>query len=286
MTGSRDYERVEKAIRYIDDNFRRQPGLGEVARAVGLSEYHFQRLFRRWAGVSPKRFLQFATAGHAREMLAASRTVLDATYSSGLSGPGRLHDLMVTVDAMTPGEIQRLGAGLVIRYGFHDSPFGDAMVAATDRGLCGLEFVGRHDRPAAVDWLRSRWPHATLRHEDEATAGMAARVFDGRDSDGKIPILFGGTNFQLKVWEALLRIPPGEVATYAEIAERVSSRRSARAVGAAIGRNPVAFVVPCHRAIHSTGAFGRYHWGAERKRAMLAREALAREALARSAPAT
>lgn len=273
MMASRDYERIERAIRYIDEHFRRQPTLAEVARAAGLSEYHFQRLFRRWAGVSPKRFLQFVTAGHAREMLTSSRTVLDTAYESGLSGPGRLHDLMVTVDAMTPGEVQRLGGGLMIRYGFHDSPFGECLVAVTDRGLCGLEFLESGDRESAVGWLRSRWPSATLREEPEETAAMAARVFTAGDARGAIPIVLQGTNFQLKVWEALLRIPHGEVATYGEIAERVCSSRAARAVGAAIGRNPVAFVVPCHRAIHSTGAFGRYHWGAERKRAILGWEA-------------
>lgn len=270
---SRDYERIERAIRYIDENFRRQPTLADVARAAGLSDYHFQRLFRRWAGVSPKRFLQFVTAGHAREMLTSSRTVLDTAYESGLSGPGRLHDLMVTVDAMTPGEVRRLGGGLVIRYGFHDSSFGECLVAVTDRGLCGLEFLESGDRETAVEWLRSRWPSSTLREKPEETAAMAARVFAAGDARGAIPIVLQGTNFQLKVWEALLRIPLGEVATYAEIAERVCSSRAARAVGAAIGRNPVAFVVPCHRAIHSTGAFGRYHWGAERKRAILGWEA-------------
>lgn len=268
-----DYERIEKAIHYIDQNFRRQPPLEEVARSVGLSEYHFQRLFRRWAGVSPKRFLQFVTAGHARDMLTSSRTVLDTAYDAGLSGPGRLHDLMVTVDAMTPGEVQRLGAGLVIRYGFHDSPFGECLLAATDRGLCGLEFLSGGDREAAVEWLRSRWPGATLRPDQEESAVTAERVFAPGDSEGPIPIVLRGTNFQIKVWEALLRIPPGEVATYGEIAERVCSNRAARAVGAAIGRNPIAFVVPCHRAIHSTGAFGKYHWGSERKRAILGWEA-------------
>lgn len=273
---STDYARIEKAIRYIDESFQRQPSLEEVARHVGLSDYHFQRLFSRWAGVSPKRFLQFVTARHARDLLDSSRTVLDAAYDAGLSGPGRLHDLMVSVDAMTPGEVKRRGAGLVIRYGYHDSPFGECIVATTDRGLCGLEFLGDAGPAAALESVRARWPAASFVPDPEASGEIASRVFDTARGGAPLPLYLQGTNFQIKVWEALLRIPAGEVATYGEIAGRVCSTRAARAVGAAIGRNPIAFVVPCHRVIRTTGAFGEYHWGADRKRALLAWESARR----------
>lgn len=273
---STDYARIEKAIRYIDESYQLQPLLEEVARHVGLSDYHFQRLFSRWAGVSPKRFLQFVTARHARDLLDSSRTVLDAAYDAGLSGPGRLHDLMVSVDAMTPGEVKRRGAGLVIRYGYHDSPFGECIVATTDRGLCGLEFLGDAGPAAALESVRARWPAASFVPDPEASGEIASRVFDTARGGAPLPLYLQGTNFQIKVWEALLRIPAGEVATYGEIAGRVCSTRAARAVGAAIGRNPIAFVVPCHRVIRTTGAFGEYHWGADRKRALLAWESARR----------
>lgn len=271
-----DYARIEKAIRYIDENFQRQPSLDEVARHVGLSDFHFQRLFSRWAGVSPKRFLQFVTARHARDLLGSRRSVLDAAYEAGLSGPGRLHDLLISVDAMTPGEVKRRGAGMRVRYGFHDSPFGECILASTERGLCGLEFLGEDGRAGAFDSVRSRWPAASFVADAQASAELAARVFDAGPGGAPLPLHLRGTNFQIKVWEALLRIPAGEVTTYGDIAGRVCSTRAARAVGAAIGRNPIAFVVPCHRVIRTTGAFGDYHWGPERKRAMLAWESARR----------
>lgn len=269
-----DYVRVEKAIRFIDENFRRQPALGEIARSVGLSEYHFQRLFRRWAGVSPKRFLQFVTAEHARSLLRDSHSVLGAAYETGLSGPGRLHDLMVSIEAMTPGEVRRQGAGIVVSYGYHPSPFGDCLVAMTERGLCGLAFVGDSGRTGVLEELRERWPAATLREDSTGTAAVVKRIFSTTTTGPEpLPLFLQGTNYQVKVWEALLRIPPGAVATYESIAEAVDSKKAARAVGAAIGRNPVGYVIPCHRAIHKTGGFGAYHWGAARKRAILGWEA-------------
>ena len=267
-----DYARVEKAIRYLDENFRRQPELAEVAAAVGLSEYHFQRLFRRWAGVTPKRFLQFLTAEYARGLLQESSTVLEAAYEAGLSGPGRLHDLLVNVDGVTPGEARRLGAGVVIRYGVHPSPFGECLVAATDRGVCAITFLDDRGEAAALAGVSARWPNADLRRDPGATAPLAERIFAAGDRD-PVPLHLDGTNFQIRVWEALLRVPGGSLVTYEQIATSLGSPTAVRAVGTAVGRNPIAYAIPCHRVIRKTGAFGEYRWGPARKRAILGWEA-------------
>jgi AraC family transcriptional regulator, regulatory protein of adaptative response / methylated-DNA-[protein]-cysteine methyltransferase len=267
-----DYARIEKAIRYLDENFRRQPALAEVAAAVGLSDYHFQRLFRRWAGVSPKRFLQFLTAEYARDLLRESWTVLDTAYEAGLSGPGRLHDLLVGVDGVTPGEARRLGAGVVIRHGVHPSPFGDFLLAATDRGVCALTFLDEGGRERALAGVAARWPNATLREDRASTLPLAEKIFAGADGE-RVPLHLEGTNFQIRVWEALLRVPGGSVVTYEQIATSLGSPRAVRAVGTAVGRNPIAYAIPCHRVIRKTGAFGEYRWGAARKRAILGWEA-------------
>lgn len=271
-----DYLRVEKAISYLEENYRGQPDLREVAERVGLSEFHFQRLFRRWAGVSPKRFLQFLTAEHARGMLEDSSTVLDAAYSAGLSGPGRLHDLMVSIHALTPGEMRRRAAGVTIQYGVHDSPFGEALLATTERGVCALAFLGdERGRPEMVSDLRERWPGADVRENPSATQPYAERIFGptGSAPDRPLPLVVRGTNFQVKVWEALLQVEPGEVTTYERLATSIGAPKAVRAVGTAIGRNPVALLIPCHRVIRKTGAFGQYRWGASRKRAILGWEA-------------
>lgn len=270
-----DYERMEKAILYLEKNYRRQPSLKEVARFVGLSEYHFHRLFTRWAGISPKRFLQFLTAEYARGLLKESPNVLEAAYEAGLSGPGRLHDLIVNVYAVTPGELKTDGAGLTIRYGVHPSPFGDCLLAATDKGICDLSFLpGRHAGEAEA-LLRSRWGKATLVRDPKATKTVVDRIFERPRREGAPPLKVAvrGTNFQVKVWEAILRIPPGYAASYEDIAERIDAPGAVRAVGTALGRNPVAFLVPCHRVIRKTGAFGNYGGGPIRKKAMLAWEA-------------
>jgi AraC family transcriptional regulator of adaptative response/methylated-DNA-[protein]-cysteine methyltransferase len=272
---SADYARIEKAIGYLDRHFRRQPALKDVARFVGLSEYHFHRLFTRWAGISPKRFLQFLTAEYARGLLKESPNVLEAAYEAGLSGPGRLHDLIVNVYAVTPGELKEEGAGLTIRYGVHPCPFGDCLLATTGKGICDLSFLpGRH-AGEAEEMLRSRWGKATLVMDPKATKPFVERIF-GRPRGDAAPALnvgVRGTNFQVKVWEAILRIPPGYVASYEDIAERIGAPGAVRAVGTALGRNPVAFLVPCHRVIRKTGAFGNYGGGPARKKAMLAWEA-------------
>ena len=263
-----DYDRVERAIRYLETRFREQPGLAELARECGVSEFHFQRMFTRLVGISPKRFLQYQTIAHARGLLARSRSVLDATYETGLSSAGRLHDLFVAVDAVTPGEFKRRGDGLAIDYGFHATPFGEALVAVTPRGICGLWFV-RGQRDGALAELARTWPEATLRERDEATSSVASQVFAREYPNGRLGLLLRGTNFQIKVWEALLRIPEGAVVTYEDIAAAIGRPRAVRAVGNAVGSNPVSYLVPCHRVIRKSGEFGNYGGGRERKRLML-----------------
>jgi AraC family transcriptional regulator of adaptative response/methylated-DNA-[protein]-cysteine methyltransferase len=273
---SADYHKIERAIRYLDASSPTRPSLGDVARHVGMSQFHFQRLFTRWAGISPKRFSQVLALEYAKDKLRVSRNLIDATYDAGLSSGGRLHDLFVTLDAVTPGEYRESGAGLRISAGFHDSPFGEALVATTERGVCGLTF---HDgnRKAALRDLALRWPNATVEERPRVTAPVASRIFTAlevRDPEGLVPLglLVRGTNFQVKVWRALLQIPVGSVATYEDIATAIGAPSAVRAVGTAIGRNPVAFLIPCHRVIRTTGALGGYRWGLPRKRAMLAWE--------------
>jgi AraC family transcriptional regulator of adaptative response/methylated-DNA-[protein]-cysteine methyltransferase len=272
-----DYHRIERAIRYLDAAAPAQPSLTDVARHVGLSSFHFQRVFTRWAGLSPKRFSQVLALTFAKELLQRSRNLLDATYDAGLSSGGRLHDLFVTLEAVTPGEYRTSGAGLRIDAGFHDSPFGECLLAVTDRGICALTFLDG-ERHAALRDLAARWPNATVEETPRVTAPVAARIFRSmeiRDPLSVVPLslLVRGTNFQVKVWEALLRIPAGGVTTYEHVAASVGAPRATRAVGTAVGRNPVAFLIPCHRVIRSTGALGAYRWGLPRKRAMLAWEA-------------
>lgn len=268
-----EYERIERAIRYLESHASEQPGLDEVAAAAGLSPFHFQRLFRRWAGVSPKRFLQLLTVEHAKHLLAGSASVLDAAFEAGLSGPGRLHDHFVTLEAVSPGEYKHGGAGLEIRHGVHPSPFGLALVGETDRGVCALAFVDRGGEPAALDWLRSSWPEARLAADPAATRATVRRIFERR---GPTPLLVSGTNFQVQVWRALLAIPPGRVCSYGRLARAVGRPGAARAVGAAVGANRISYLIPCHRVIRAVGALGGYRWGTRRKRAMLAWESARR----------
>lgn len=272
---SEDYRRVERAIRFLEAHFKEQPSLARLARSVGLSEYHFHRLFTRWAGTTPKRFLQFLTSEYAKERLRRSHSVFDVALDAGLSGGGRLHDLLVTLEAVSPGEFKRRGAGLEIRHGVHPTPFGSCLLAVTERGVCGLEFLAGRSRRAAVEALAARWPEASLRRSPEAGQPYLARIFPppGAGSREPLTVAVRGTNFQLKVWQALLRIPPGETASYSEVARAIGRPSAARAVGGAVGRNPVAYLIPCHRVIRSAAGFGDYRWGVERKRAMLGWEA-------------
>jgi len=271
-----DYHRIERAIRFLDGAAPVRPSLDQVAKHVGMSPFHFQRLFTRWAGISPKRFSQVLALEYAKDRLHESRNMIDATYDAGLSSGGRLHDLFVNLEAVTPGEFRENGAGLRISAGFHDSPFGEALVATTERGICGLTFH-EGSRKAALRDLAARWPNALIEERPRVTAPVASRVFaalEVRDPDAVVPlgILVRGTNFQVKVWRALLQIPVGTVASYEDIATAIGAPTAVRAVGTAIGRNPVAFLIPCHRVIRTTGALGGYRWGLPRKRAMLAWE--------------
>ncbi len=273
MTGwNEDYRRIERALRFLADHADRRPALAEVATHVGLSDGHLQRLFVRWAGVSPKQFLQFLTAERAKTLLADAPTVLDATDEIGLSSAGRLHDLMVTLEAVTPGEYRSGGAGLTIRWGVQPTPFGPALVAVTERGVCEFGFLGDDDEaPAAVSALRARWSAATWVEDASAVAPVVGRAFG--DAGEPLRLLVRGTNFQLKVWSALLRIPAGRVVSYGHLAAAIGQPTASRAVGTAIGQNPVGYLIPCHRVIQSLGGLGGYRWDPVRKRAMLGWEA-------------
>jgi AraC family transcriptional regulator of adaptative response/methylated-DNA-[protein]-cysteine methyltransferase len=277
---SEDYLRIEQAILYLERYYKDQPELGEVAANIGWSEYHFQRLFTRWAGVSPKRFLQFLTKEGAKNLLDQSENLLDTTHQVGLSSLGRLHDLFVTAEAVTPGEYKSRGAGVTIRYGIHPTPFGKCLIATTERGICHFSFVQtsetvlRTSEGDAIDNLVADWKQARMIEDHRSTVHLIEPIFDLRYSHRGKPlnIHLRGTNFQLKVWEALLQIPVGEVTTYAGIASRIGNPNATRAVGTAVGHNPIAVLIPCHRVIRKVGEFGNYRYGALRKKALLARE--------------
>jgi AraC family transcriptional regulator of adaptative response/methylated-DNA-[protein]-cysteine methyltransferase len=268
-----NYDRVAEAIDYIREHFQSQPGLEEVADKIHLSPYHFQRLFSDWAGVSPKKFLQYISVEHAKEVLKDQRaTVYDAAFETGLSGTGRLHDLFVSIEGMTPGEFRNGGAELEINYSFAESPFGEMLVATTLKGICYMAFVEKE--PAAFADLQSRFPNARFRQVTDLTQQNALYIFTQDWSRlHEIKLHLKGTEFQLKVWETLLKIPMGGLTTYKDIAGRIGNQQASRAVGAAVGDNPVAFLIPCHRVIQSTGLIGQYHWGASRKTAMIGWEA-------------
>ena len=271
---ARDYARIEAAIIYLEAHFRDQPELGEVAEAVGLSPHHFQRLFRRWAGISPKRFGQYLTLDYAKAQLEASASILDAAYDAGLSGPSRLHDLFVTYEAMSPGAFKRGGAGIDIAYGVHPSPFGPCFVGQTERGICALGFADGDGAAVRAEFER-RWPAARFHEDRPATEAVVTRIFDGgaAGAGAPLPLALCGTNFQLKVWEALLRIPPGRITSYDALARALGMPRSARAVGGAVAANPISYLIPCHRVIRRTGRISNYEWGPARKRVMLGWEA-------------
>jgi AraC family transcriptional regulator, regulatory protein of adaptative response / methylated-DNA-[protein]-cysteine methyltransferase len=266
-----DFERIQKAIEFIHTNFQQQPDLDEIAKEVYLSPFHFQRLFKDWAGVSPKKFLQYISLQHAKKLL-EHHTVTDTAYETGLSGSGRLHDLFINIEGMTPGEYKNGGEQLHINYSFAESPFGNIIVASTAKGICHLAFAD--DEQFAFQQLQAQFPKATFKQVVDTIQQNALFIFtqDWKDLS-KIKLHLKGTPFQLKVWEALLKIPMGDVSTYSLIANQLNNPRASRAVGSAVGDNPVAFLIPCHRVIKSTGAFGQYHWGSIRKTAMLGWEA-------------
>ena len=270
-----DYEVVRRAIEFISRGWRDQPSLETIADEVGLKPLALQRLFTRWAGLTPKGFLQAVTLDHARHLLADSASVLDTSYEVGLSGPGRLHDLFVTHEAMTPGAYKARGEGIVLRYAFHASPFGQALLMATDHGLAGLAFADAGGEMAALADMKARWPKAEYVEDRDVTAPLARRVFDPLHWTGEQPlrVVLIGTDFEVRVWQTLLTIPLGRATTYSDIARRIGRPSAARAVGAAVGENPISFVVPCHRVLGRSGALTGYHWGLTRKQAILGWEA-------------
>jgi AraC family transcriptional regulator, regulatory protein of adaptative response / methylated-DNA-[protein]-cysteine methyltransferase len=270
-----DYEVVRRAIGHIRGHWREQPEIEEIADAAGVTPTELHHLFRRWAGLTPKAFLQALTLDGARQLLRESASVLDATYEVGLSGPGRLHDLFVTHEAMSPGEWKAGGEGLTIRYGYHPSPFGTALVMATERGLAGLALADAGKEKAVLADMKGRWPKAKYVEDAVSTAALARRIFDPSQWRPEQPlrVVLIGTDWEVRVWEALLHIPMGKLATYSNIAAKVRKPAAARAVGAAVGKNPISFVVPCHRVVGKTGELTGYHWGITRKRAMLGWEA-------------
>jgi AraC family transcriptional regulator, regulatory protein of adaptative response / methylated-DNA-[protein]-cysteine methyltransferase len=284
-----DYDRVRSALEYMTLRWKRQPSLDDVAEHVGLSASHFHHLFKRFAGITPKAFLQAITLDHAKLLLKDSASLLDATYEVGLSGPSRLHDLFVTHEAMSPGEWKSGGEGLELTYGFHASPFGEALAVMTPRGLAGLGWVDDKAAPgragdtgkpgggregAMADMLR-RWPRARFVEDASSAARTVDRIFDARlwRQDQPLRVVMLGTDFEVRVWSALLRIPMGRAATYGDVAQHIGKPQAARAVGAAVGRNPISFVVPCHRVLGKSGALTGYHWGITRKQAILGWEA-------------
>jgi len=274
-TAAADYAIVRRAIAHIRGNWRAQPEIDAVAHAAGVSATDLHHLFRRWCGLTPKAFLQALTLSHARDLLRASASVLDTAYEVGLSGPGRLHDLFVTHEAMSPGEWKAGGEGLTVTYGFHPCPFGTALVMVTPRGLAGLALADAGKERAALRDMKARWPRAKYLEDFAATAPTARRIFDAAlwRKDQPLRVVLIGTDFEVRVWERLLDIPMGKLTTYSDLAAKAGAPKAARAVGAAVGKNPICFVVPCHRVIGKSGELTGYHWGLTRKRAMLGWEA-------------
>lgn len=275
---SSDYYRIEKAIRFLVENKGDQPDLALLAQEAGISPHHFQKLFLRWAGITPKQFLKYLTKEYAKQLLERSN-VLESSYASGLSGPGRLHDLMVTCEAVTPGEFRSKGKGVIIHYGFHPTPFGGCFIATTDRGICALFFLDEITKQKIPDDFLKAWKNAKMLHDQKRTLGYVSRIFpSGKIKDLKpLRLLCRGTNFQVKVWEALLRIPFARVVTYRDVAKMASKPRAIRAAGTAIGQNPVAYLIPCHRVIRGLGTLGGYRWGEVRKRLLLGMEVAKKE---------
>ena len=271
----RDYDCVRRAIAFISARWRDQPEIEAIADAAGLTPDELHHLFRRWAGLTPKAFMQALTLDHAKSLLRESASVLDAALESGLSGPGRLHDLFVTHEAMSPGEWKTGGAGMELRYGFHPCPFGSAIVIASERGLAGLAFADPGEEQPAFDDMARRWPRATFIPDTVGTAAMARRIFDASlwKPEQPLRVLLIGTDFEVRVWETLLKIPMGRAVCYSDIATKIERPKASRAVGAAVGKNPISFVVPCHRALGKSGALTGYHWGITRKQAMIGWEA-------------
>jgi AraC family transcriptional regulator, regulatory protein of adaptative response / methylated-DNA-[protein]-cysteine methyltransferase len=281
---SEDYHRIAGAIAFMRQHHLNRPNLATVAQHIGISEYHFQRLFTQWAGISPKRFLQYLTVEYAKSKITQTKSLLDLTLDMRLSSPGRLHDLFVTLEAMSPGEFKAGGAGLQIRYGIHDTIFGNSLIATTARGICNLYFLDSIDEQTVAQRLRLAWKNAEIIRDEQATEPLHDLIFNSETLSEKKPLtlLVKGTNFQIQVWRALLQLPFGAIATYQTVAQMVDRPTAARAVGNAIGNNPIGYLIPCHRVIRESGEIGGYRWGVERKTVMLGWEA-SREMCDRSA---
>ena len=279
VSPAKDYQRVEQALRYIAVNYKSQPDLAEIAASVHLSEAHFQRVFKRWAGVTPKQFLQYLTLEHARQCLRGEMSVLDTTFDCGLAAPARLNELFVRIESVTPSEFKHHGLGINIDYGFHETAFGCCLLGVADRGVTGIEFCSEPDKQKALVSMQNRLPEATFTRNDSRTAEYRDIIFGSacgcsNNKTSSLSVLVRGTPFQIKVWEALLRIPSGSRVSYGQIAATIDRAGANRAVGTAVGKNPVAVLIPCHRVIREDGKPGGYHWGLERKFALLGAESL------------
>lgn len=265
-----NYQRIEQAIKFLEENFQRQPELDEVAEKVHLSPFHFQRIFTEWAGISPKRFLQFLTVDFLKDKLSESKNLIDAAESAGLSSQSRVYDLFTTLEAVTPQEYKLAGSGIKIEYGFHETPFGHCLIGITDRGVCWLSFVGSEENPKAeVEKMKAHWHNSVFHQNQELTSGFVSKIFRSNQAQEKLHVFVKGTNFQVKVWEALLRLPMGSVTTYQGIAEQIQNPKAMQAVGFAVGSNHIAYLIPCHRVIRKDGILGEYRWESSRKKSII-----------------
>jgi AraC family transcriptional regulator of adaptative response/methylated-DNA-[protein]-cysteine methyltransferase len=265
-----NYQRIEQAIKYLEENFKAQPELDEVAEKVHLSPFHFQRIFTEWAGISPKRFLQFLTVDYLKEKLQQSKNIVEAAEAAGLSGQSRVYDLFTTLEAVTPAEYKMKGSGIRIDYGFHLTPFGMALIGVTERGICWLSFLGSdEDQRMSLDEMKSYW-HNSIFHEDrEISKAFAEQIFHTNPESKKLHLFVKGTNFQIKVWEALLKVPAGQITTYQDIAQAIQNPKAVQAVGSAVGSNHIAYLIPCHRVIRKDGILGEYRWSSARKKGII-----------------
>ena len=272
---SMNFERIKDAIEFLETNFKNQPGLDEIAASVHLSKFHFQRIFKEWAGVTPSQFLHFLTIEYAKEQLRKSHSVFDTSLQAGLSSASRLHDLFITFEAVTPGDYRRLGENLLIRYGFHPTPFGECLLASTDRGICALRFLYPAKRKQLLEELKAEWPLAELLEKPQETGVYVQRIFTNIDDnkEKRVHLYLKGTNFQIQVWQALLALQPGDIVAYQNVAEYLTRPTAVRAVGNVIAKNPVGYLIPCHRVIRKTGQVHGYRWSSARKRAILGWEA-------------
>ena len=265
-----NYRRIAEAIEYLEENFRRQPELNEVAEQVHMSPFHFQRIFTEWAGISPKRFLQFLTVGFLKQKLEETKNLVEAAESAGLSSQSRVYDLFTTLEAMTPQEYKLKGAGIKVEYGFHETPFGLCLLGVTERGICWLSFLNEdEDNRYALESMKEHWHNSVFHHDEELTRHFVQQIFNRGNTNSKLHLFVKGTNFQIKVWDALLKIPTGHVTTYQSIAQSINSPKAMQAVGSAVGSNHIAYLIPCHRVIRKDGVLGEYRWSPVRKKSMI-----------------